>query len=505
MSCEPNIMDRFSVVCGRPDRNEKCKVSALFDGKTIHLGHFNPYGQFQRGQFAKAVSAKLHSCIPGWGEYWYWRTPEGNDYVELVCICDAVMEAADASERDDGTTLVPRIVMADQVEARTREWLWPKRIVLGGVNMLVGLPDHGKSLISLDIAARISRGACWPDCGEPAPLGGVIILSGEDDPETTIRPRLDAAGADCARIALLRGVGYQGTIDDGNRLVQLDTDIAQVEAATQNVADCRLLIVDPVSAYMGSADDHKNAQVRGVLSKLSDLAARLRLAVLLISHPPKQEYQHAVHRVSGSQAYAAHARMVWMAAWNTVQGEDGKPRKRRIIVLAKGNLTDQRTGLEYRITRRDGENPEPHIEWLSEPVELTADDALSDTRGKPGPRSTKLAEAMDWLREVLENGPQLATDVEAKARDAGIAKSTLDRAKRDLKVESYRIETPGPWYWILPNPKDANGSRDGELDDLDVLGNSSADSHLGDIGEYQDRQDVESSKGDLDDESWLHT
>ena len=285
--------------------------------------------------------------------------------------------------------------------------------------------------------------------------------------------------------------------------MQLDTDIALVEATVLKVPDCRLVIVDPISAYMGGADDHKNADVRGVLSKLSDLASRLRLAILLISHPPKQEYQNAVHRVSGSQAYAAHARMVWTAAWHTIQGDDGKPRKRRIIVLVKGNLTDQRTGLEYRITRCHSEHSEPHIEWSAEPVALTADEALAESRSKPGPKATKLGEAIEWLREALANGPRAATEVEAEAREAGIAISTLHRGKRDLNVESYRDATPGPWFWILPNPKDSIGSDTVQLDDLGDLGSSPGDLPVEDPEERQGHQDSEPDQKAIEDDAFF--
>jgi hypothetical protein len=470
MSCAPNVENRFTVVCGRLDKIDKCKVSALFDGKAIHHGHFNPYSEPDRTRFAESVSIKMSKVDPG-GWVGHWWTPEGNEQAELLFIGEKVVQAAEAIDRDHDTLLVPRLVMADQIEPRPREWLWRHRIVVGGVSMLVGLPDHGKSLISIDIAARISRGTIWPDCDERAAIGGIIILSGEDDPETTIIPRLDAAQADRSRIALLSSVGYKLATEGDDRLIRLDTDIAQLEAAVSRMADCRLIIIDPISCYMGGADDHKGAEVRAVLTKLSDLASRRRLSVLLLSHPPKQEYQHAVHRVSGSQAYGAHARVVWMATKHTVEGDDGKPRERRIMVLAKGNLTNQRTGLEYVITCRNSDHTEPHIEWSSEPVELTADEALSAVRSKPGPRATRLGAAIEWLNKVLAKGPCPATEIEAAAEAADHSETAIKRAKKQLGVISFRTLSTGPWTWRLPEDQGVVESANGyELDHLDPLG-----------------------------------
>ena len=159
MSPNPNIVDRLTVVCGKPDRKGCCKVVAQFDGVDIHHDQIPPFESYRRGLFAQAVRQKIGDRLCNGSRI---PTPEfleafpGNadDQENLSWIGDIVVEAAHAIECDSESRLVPRIIMADQVESRPREWLWRNRIVLGGVNMLVGLPDHGKSLISLDIAAQ---------------------------------------------------------------------------------------------------------------------------------------------------------------------------------------------------------------------------------------------------------------------------------------------------------------------------------------------------------------
>ena len=179
----------------------------------------------------------------------------------------------------------PVLVCLADVEPRDVEWLWPRRIALGKITMLAGDPGLGKSFCSVDIAARISAGLAWPDLPDrPQSPGGVIILSAEDALDDTIRPRLDAAGADPSRVCALQAIQE---IDPVTRRLRrrgfhLDKDLANLEGALRQMPGCRLVVIDPISSYMGDANSHNNAEVRGLLAPLSDLAARHRVAVLCI-------------------------------------------------------------------------------------------------------------------------------------------------------------------------------------------------------------------------------
>ncbi len=140
-------------------------------------------------------------------------------------------------------------------------------IALGKLTIVAGDPGLGKSFLTLDLAARVSVGAPWPD--DPhlkRTPGGVVILSAEDGLEDTIRPRLDAAGADVQRITALTGVEYRTTGEKPQELgVDLTRHLGAVEQAVKNTPGCWLVIVDPVTAYMGATDSHKNAEVRAML------------------------------------------------------------------------------------------------------------------------------------------------------------------------------------------------------------------------------------------------
>lgn len=181
-------------------------------------------------------------------------------------------------EADDELILVR---MAD-VEPKPIVWLWPNRIPLGKITIFAGDPGLGKSFVTTDIAARVSQGSVWPgdDAGSDEP-GSVLLLSAEDDPADTIRPRLDSAGANPALIFTIPGKRLpDGSLDPFN----LASDLSRLERRIQQLGNVRLIIIDPVTAYLGETDDHKNGAIRSLMAPLSDLAARNNLAVVLVTH-----------------------------------------------------------------------------------------------------------------------------------------------------------------------------------------------------------------------------
>src|SRR5262249_13584096 len=162
-------------------------------------------------------------------------------------------------------------------------WLWPGRIACGKVTMLAGHPGLGKSQVALSIAAIVSTGGRWPVDGACAECGSVVIMSAEDDPEDTIRPRLDAAGADLARCHVIDAVRRRDdTGRETRRGFSILEDVPRLAAALVGFGDTALVVIDPITAYLGATDSHCNAEVRAALAPLADLAAQHRVAVLAI-------------------------------------------------------------------------------------------------------------------------------------------------------------------------------------------------------------------------------
>lgn len=383
----------------------------------------------------------------------------GEDIARLIDDAQRCTPATDATAAADLPGPVLRC-MAD-VEPREVQWLWPGRVPLGRITLLVGRPGEGKSFLTTDMAARVSTGRTWPD-GGPCPDGSVILVSAEDDPHDTIRPRLDAHGADVRRVHLLATVRRRG---EGGRLVEAMftlEDLPALEAALQRHGDCRLIIIDPIGSFIGGGtDSHRDNEVRAVLAPVAQLAERFGPAVLIVAHRRKSSGTIADDLAIGSRAFTGIARAVWHLT------RDSEDKRRRLLLSGKNNLASEGTGLAFDI----GGIP-PAIQWEANPIDMRADDALAAESDSGGDGSS-LGEATDFLRAELADGRKAGKDVKATAKAAGISSRTLDRARARLGVvvapDGYR----GPWTWALPqhtSPESAEATNGGTLANSGAVG-----------------------------------
>lgn len=325
------------------------------------------------------------------------------------------------------------------VEPREVQWLWPERIPLGRISLLVGRPGEGKSFLTTDMTARVSTGRTWPD-GSACPCGSVILVSAEDDPHDTIRPRLDAHGADVRRVHLLATVRRRG---EGGRLVEAMFTLEDLPALTEALErqpDCRLIVIDPIGSFIGGGtDSHRDNEVRAVLAPVAQLAERYGPAVLIVAHRRKSAGTIADDLAIGSRAFTGIARAVWHLT------RDTDDKRRRLLLSGKNNLAPEGTGLAFDI----GGIP-PAIQWEPSPVNMRADDALA-AESEGGSDGGALAEATDFLRAELAHGRKTGTEVKAAAKAAGVSARTLDRARARLGVVAAPDGYRGPWTWGLPN------------------------------------------------------
>ncbi len=389
----------------------------------------------------------------------------------------------------------PVILKMSDVQPEPVRWLWPERVGLGKLTLLAGDPGLGKSFITLDMAARVSKGTCWPDARTvPNPAGGVVLLSAEDDPGDTIRPRLDAAGADVARISLLQAVKHidpdtGGTQDD---MFCLTRDLQALELTIQQTPACRLVIIDPITAYLGGTDSHKNADIRAVLAPLSELARRHGVAFVAVTHLNKSSTMPAVYRAMGSLAFVAAARAVWAASKDKADPSG----RRRLFLPVKNNLGNDLTGLAYRLEpTSDGS---ACVAWEQDPVTVSVDEALAaenPAQGKkPGPDPKVSNAVTGWLRDLLGSGVTPAAEVKDEAKAAGYAWRTVQRASESIGVIPRRSSFGGGWTWELP-VQDANPRRQAPPG-----GNNLASLRLGDNDPENDvstRQDTEGAESFL--------
>jgi hypothetical protein len=200
---------------------------------------------------------------------------------------------------------------ASSVEERKVEWLWRNRVALGKLTLFVGAPGLGKSFTALDFAARVSREANWPDWGSNETVGRTIVFSAEDGIQDTIIARLKAQNANLANVTVCKRIREMNESGEMTRRgFNLTRDLPHLERLLDQHPDTKAVIIDPVSAYAGRADTHKNAEMRTeVLDPLSEMAERRELAVVAITHWNKGS-GNPLERVSGSIAFPAAARQV---------------------------------------------------------------------------------------------------------------------------------------------------------------------------------------------------
>ena len=351
----------------------------------------------------------------------------------------------------------PVLTCMGDVEPCEINWLWPGRIPLGRITLLVGRPGEGKSFMTADMAARISTGRAWPD-GSDCPLGSVILVSAEDDPGDTIRPRLDAHGADCRKVHILSAVRRISEDGQSHDVMFTLEDVAALEAALKQVPDCKLIVVDPIGSFLGgNTDAHRDNEVRGVLAPVARLAEQYGPAVLVVAHRRKSSSSNADETALGSRAFTGIARAVWHLS------RDPDNKRRRLFLPGKNNLGPEGDGLAFTI---EG-NPAALI-WDPDPVALSADDGLAAENNagdgvRPGPEPEARDAAVEWLRGVLADGAVDAGEIKEQSKSAGMNYRTVQRAADVLGVQ----RTKGPfgcgWRWGLPqithfNPDDTKAT-----------------------------------------------
>ena len=337
----------------------------------------------------------------------------------------------------------------DEIEEAQVDWLWTNHVARGSLTIISGDPGLGKSKITMDLAARHSRGLPWPDGEASAGAGVTVVLSAEDNSSYTIKPRLIAMRADQSKIYILDGVREKG----GERQLSLDTDLDVLERAIVDTG-ADVVVVDPASAYLGKVDSWKDADLRRVLGPVAKLAERTRVAVVAVMHLTKSQDRKALLRIQGSVGFGAAARLVF----GTVQDEnvDG----RRLLLPLKNNLGPYPPALAFDPTAGLG------IAWEAAPVAMSEAEVEGMFQPQRRPDSApQREEAEQFLREVLADGPKLAATVKVLARQRGISVSTLRRAREALDVGDVRKSFAGPVQWRLPaGDAETRGSVSGRAD-----------------------------------------
>ena len=311
-----------------------------------------------------------------------------------------------------------RMICMDSIQAVPVTWLWYPYIPYGKITIIQGDPGEGKTTLVLHLAAALTQGRC-PGSEEVCEPVTVIYQTAEDGMADTIKPRLLSAGADCTRVLF---------IDESRKCISM-TDDRLEEAIRQT--DARLVILDPIQAYLGAdVDMHRANEIRPIMSHLGGLAEQYGCAIVLIGHMNKAVGVKASYRGLGSIDFAASARSVLIVA------RDRENPQIRVVIHAKSSLAPEGKPVAFRL------DPDNGFRFLgtcdADPEELLA--------GTGGRKKAKLVE--DLLLSALSQEAVSQQRILERARDLGISKRTLDQVKKDLGVQSQKRQDG--WYWYLP-------------------------------------------------------
>jgi hypothetical protein len=352
----------------------------------------------------------------------------------------------------------PFFVPLEQVVSREPRWLWPNLIPAGKLTVLDGDPSAGKSILAVDLAARVSKDGLMPD-GSTGLEGEVILVTNEPIADAVL-PRLKTAGANIQRIKVLP------VVRDGERKLPLllPRDLPVLRTLLDG-GRVKLLVIDPFLSFLGG-------DVTQTLRQLGDLADETGCAILLVRHLARGKVKEPLYRGAGPMAIIAAARSALLLARHPDDPEC------RVLVPYKNSLGKLAQGRTFTIEEpsrareqaveqpltdvRGPDAPGVHganVVW-GEVCPLTAPQLLAPREAAdPG----ELKEATHLLEEMLASGPVEVVQARQEASKLGITDWALRKAKEVLGLRSMRqgFGPFGIWHWLRPQEEGDRGQESG--------------------------------------------
>ena len=355
---------------------------------------------------------RIQPCMKDWNEVLVHRAevPNRNYFKSIVL-------------KEPSKPETVKIIRMSDVELTPVEWLWKPYLPFGKLSVLQGNPGEGKTYFAMHLAAACTNGKLLPNMERMEPFN-VIYQTAEDGLGDTVKPRLIEAGADLDRVLV---------IDDSE--VQLTLSDERIEKAIiENNA--RLVIIDPIQAYLGADVDMNRAnEVRPIFMRLGQVAQRTGCAILLIGHLNKAAGMQSLQRGLGSIDIAAAVRSVMFI------GKLKHDPTMRILTHEKSSLAPPGVSLAFSLGDEGG------FRWVGE-YDITADEMLS---GIEPQRETKTQQAKDLICTLLAGGKQvLSEDIDKAALERGIPGRTVRDAKRELgdALKSKIVEGRKKVFWM---------------------------------------------------------
>jgi len=310
------------------------------------------------------------------------------------------------------------IITMSDLETKEIHWLWYPYIPYGKVTIIQGDPGEGKTTLSLAIAALLTRGLPMPESDEPVDSQVVIYQTAEDGLADTVKPRLEAVGADLTKVMVIN----EGEIP----LTLADKRIYRYICETK----AKLMIIDPLQAYLGAGVDmHRANEVRPIFKALAEDAESTGCAIVIIGHMNKTIGSKGMYRGLGSIDIGAAVRSILLV------GRDKENPNTRVMIPIKSNLAPEGVPIAFEL----GENG---FRWIGK-YEIDVNDILNGTSSERD--TVKLNLAVSLLIDMLQKEEVPATEVYARLEKHGIGKRTVERAK---KIAGVRSKQKGS-HWIM--------------------------------------------------------
>lgn len=376
---------------------------------------------------ARSVTVWTPDGVPPKGDVSDWLDAHDNNG-------DALRAALNADPRQSTRGTAEPVRTLDHVTEEPIQWLARPYIAAHRVTLIGGDPGAGKSQAVLSMVARYTNGAALlPGCAPPIDPRNVLLLDGENDIASVVKPRFRVAGGKANRVRFW----------DTSRapLPTISDKLSTIERAVED-HNVGLLIIDPLQALLGAkVDTHRASQVRPLLTGLMTLGSTHACTVVVVVHLNKGEGTRALYRLLDSIDFAAAARSVLLI------GRDQDQPGYRVLAHAKSSLAPEGPSLSFDIAAGNTRDEPPLIRWHGT-VDTSADDLVAPEQIH---RRRRVDDAAEWLRDALAGGEQPRDDVFTAAEGIGFGDTIVKRAAQTLRVQSRSTgEYPNRVMWSLP-------------------------------------------------------
>lgn len=329
-----------------------------------------------------------------------------------------------------------RSTLLSDVEPERVEFIWPGRLAAGKLTLIDGDPGAGKTTLALDIAARITTGEPFEAEGLRRNPAGVILMSAEDGAGDTLRPRMEAAGADLTKVAIVDKRTEDGAVVN----LKIPDDVLALKPIIQGM-NARLMVIDPIMAFIGGDLSANNDQdVRAALSPLTALADQEKCAILIIRHMNKSVGASPMYRGGGSIGIIGAARFGFIAA----RDPNDPVGQRRVLAPQKINIGAEPPAIGYTLESVEGTDV-ARVAWQGV-VDINAEKLLQAAKSES--ERSAIKSATEWLRDYMSTGEKKSSEIRAAANKDGIKPSHLDEAKDALGIRF--VKAHGEWVWRYP-------------------------------------------------------